>query len=286
MISTEKIQLFTFYNSHFNVLKDRFLETLQDTYEVTCVLGDFEANKQPVSHAVDMFIARSNMMCDAIEHNMGKIIVVSDIDIQFFRPSEPTVRASLEGVDMVFQKGDHLRPRNMGFIGIQCNERTLAFWKLVRERIRQTGRWEEIIVNELLDEDTTVSHAIFPETIWTPIMASRPTDIILHHAIAAGVSPKSKLKQMKKISAMLDRGTFHLFKIKVPGNSLVSQLHYAKKQYKEKGLGPVVFKIVPGILYGHLIDKNLGRIGTYLKKKNPKLYARLKPYVPNRPFTY
>lgn len=286
MQSQEKIKLFTFYNSHFNILKDRFLRTLQDDYEVHCVLGDFEANHQPISHAVDMFIARSNMICDAIKNNMGKIIIVSDVDIQFFRKSESTIRESLKGYDMAFQKGDNYRARNMGFIGIHCNPNTLAFFEAVREEIRKTGRWEEVIVNEFLDKDMGVTHTIFPETIWTPILSSRPADIILHHAIAAGVSPKSKLKQMIQIERMLTDGTFAKFKTKIPGNSFLSQLHHVNKQRKEKGAYTAFVKILPKVLYGYIIDRNLGKIGAYMKKKSPRLYNALKPYVPKKPYSY
>lgn len=286
MAPQEKIKLFTFYNSHFNILKDRFLSTLQDDYEVHCVLGDFEANHQPISHAVDMFIARSNMICDAIKNNMGKIIIVSDIDIQFFRKSESTVRESLKEYDMAFQKGDVHRPRNMGFIGINCSPQTLAFFEAVREEIRKTGRWEEIIINEFLDTNMGVTHTIFPETIWTPVLSSRPSDIILHHAIAAGVSPKSKLKQMIQVERMLAAGTFSQFNSKKLGNSLLSQLHHVHKQRKEKGVYVAFFQILPKVLYGHFIDKNLGKIGSYMKKKNPKLYNALKPYVPKKPYSY
>lgn len=278
MSQLEKIKLYTFYNSHFNVLKDRFLRTIKDDYDVQCILCDFAANKEPISQAKEMFISRGTIICNAIRDNFGKIIIVSDIDIQFFRPTEPVVRDMLQSYDMVFQRGEDfaLRSKNMGFIGINCHAKTLAFWEQVLQIIKDTGRWEEIIVNELLATTTDVTYGVFPDTIWTPMLHSRPTDIILHHAIVAGITPQRKLKQMEQVTKALERGTFTEFKIKTVGDTLLSQLHTVNRKRTEVGNLQALGVLLPRVLYNHFIDKNIGRVGLFIKKLSPTLYAKLK----------
>lgn len=286
---TKPIALYTFYNEDFMQLKDRFLSTLQDDYEIHCIRSDFDTGGKPIDKAVDMFIARGEIICKAIRDNIPHygsseegIIILSDIDIQFFRPTEATVREALKHFDMAFQKDDDEgNGKNMGFIALHCNERTLKFWQNVLEEIRTTGNWEQAIVNDFIHSDDmeknlSLNCGTFPDAIWNPILTSRPHDIILHHAVYAGVGQTGKLRQMNMVMKAIARGRFGSLKIKKQGNSLLSELRHARAEAKTKGAYAVATTMIPGILYRHLIDKNLGRSGQLIKKLSPKAYSLLK----------
>lgn len=277
--TNEKIELYTFYNEAFKKLKDRFMATIKDDYVIHCIRSDFSTGGQPIDKAVDMFIARGNIICDAIKKNFGKIIVLADIDIQFFAPTEPYVRKAMETHRMVFQRGEPStnRTKNMGFIALRCDEQILGFWQDVLAEIKASERWEEIIVNEMLEKRKDIDYGIFPDEIWTPMLPSRPKDIVLHHAICAGTTEKDKLRQMDYVVKSISNGTFDKLTIKPAYDSFMSLMGYVNIQRKTKGAKVAYMQILPRVLYNLYIDRNLGRLGVLIHKVSPRLYAKLKP---------
>lgn len=277
-----KIPLYTFYNAAFERLKDRFLATIKDDYDIHCIRCDFDTGGQPIDKAVDMFIARGKIIRDAIRENLGGIIILADIDIQFFRPTEPIVRKALESHRMVFQKGDvekANRSKNMGFIALRCDEKILAFWSEVLEEIRRTERWEEIIVNEMLEKESAPDFGLFPDQIWTPMLIARPEDIALHHAINSGPGEKGKIEQMDRVVDALKHGTFGSFSIPQARDSFMSLMRHVNMQRKSKGARVAFCMTLPSTLYSYFIDRNIGRVGIFIRKASPRLYAKLKPYA-------
>ncbi len=275
----EKIALYTFYNSAFENLKDRFLSTIQDDYDIHCMRCDFDTGGQPIDKAVEMFIARGNIINQAISENIGKTIILADIDIQFFGKTEPIVRKAAETNRMTFQKGEPSsnRSKNMGFIALRCDEQVLGFWKDVLEEIKASERWEEVIVNEMLEKRKDIEYGLFPDEIWTPLIPTRPEGIVLHHAICAGVTERDKLRQMNRVSKAIEEGTFGSFVVRPAYDTLPALLRYVNMQRKAKGAKVAFTKTLPQVLYEFYIDRNIGKIGAMIRKVSPRLYEKLKP---------
>ena len=87
-----------------------------------------------------------NMILGALKAQPpGAIILISDIDIVYFRPIAPIISYSTENrmehgelLDMVFQRNDDdSMEANIGFMALRCNERVIRFWEAVRDMVRK-----------------------------------------------------------------------------------------------------------------------------------------------------
>ena len=66
------------------------------------------------------------MIIDAIRQNLNDIII-SDIDIIFYKPVILIILENMINNDICFQKEKENLGINIGFISIYCNEKTLQF---------------------------------------------------------------------------------------------------------------------------------------------------------------
>jgi len=215
------LKLYTFYNQQFSLLKERFLKTLQDAYEVVCVSHEFDP-KQALFGGYEGVLFKTTFIYNAIKENLGKIILVSDIDIQFFSKTRKFVLETIQNNDVVFQS--HWFPNrktiNIGFMAIRCNERTLDLWEKVLSMVRmQHGGDQRAIMNLLgvwpknglgifpevkLKPQVTVKWALFPRKVWCfnntkELDKIAPLDMILHHATFARTQAE-KLAQMEQVA--------------------------------------------------------------------------------------
>ena len=81
----------------------------------------------------------------AVKENMGDIIVCSDTDVQFLRPSSRFLVDYLHTDDIAFQQNDHENKICSGFIVCRCSLQTQNFFEIVaEENYRQAWRWRAI----------------------------------------------------------------------------------------------------------------------------------------------
>ena len=153
------MKIYFFYNQNFLKVKDYFVNSMKDKFELCPINLDEQFNVgewrlgDSGSGKIVLWLFKTDRIIDSINQNMGNdnIIVFSDTDIQFFRPVIPTIEKYIDNKDMVFQSEfiDTFHV-NIGFIAIRCNQRSLDFWVNVFNCIKHTTKWDQLIVNCLL----------------------------------------------------------------------------------------------------------------------------------------
>ena len=89
-------------------------------------------------------------------HADGDVVVVSDLDLRFYRPLARLVHEYIAGRDAVFQRdNDYTIQANIGFMALRVTNRTRAFWAAVRafmdDRTRPSHTFnDQKVVNMLL----------------------------------------------------------------------------------------------------------------------------------------
>ena len=212
------MKLYTFYNKRFEKLKERFLATIKDDYEIKCVYLDFDS---PGKRDIRTLIIKSQFIHNAIKENMGHVIIFSDIDIQFFLPTRGIVEKYIKNNDMVFQceYAPIIQGVNTGFMALRCNENVLNFWKSVVKIMRETRMppKDQTIVRFLLGFypnypgllpdailERSIKWTVFPRSVWVcTSYKAIPPHIILHHAAYSRYQDE-KLAQMEEVKKMIE----------------------------------------------------------------------------------
>lgn len=183
-----KIKLYSIYTDEAAALKEIFLETLQDDWELHIshwgkAGQDGDWGTPSFAKLVKRKIA---YIIETIKENTGDIIIWSDIDIQFFGKCTDTILNSMSGNDIVFQAERWpAKEINAGFMAIRCNEKTLLFFETVLNfEIEKLKFFEQSAINSILKEQTVdLNWDVFPKEIWAPSHGGLPpAGILLHHA--------------------------------------------------------------------------------------------------------
>ena len=208
----EKIKLYGFYNEAHKVLKDNFLKTLKDDWEINIFYLDIKGNGDFRSKEfLEIAELKLPFCLDAIEKNQGNIIIYSDMDIQFFGSCDKIIKEEIKNKDMLFvQEGNMV---NAGFIVIKCNERTKEFFKLAcKEDIHKHHLSDQGVINELLNKNIMEDLKIgkLPSQFWLSTHSELPKDIIFHHAVnTASTKEKTslqlKLEEQEKIRGIYEK---------------------------------------------------------------------------------
>jgi len=146
----------------------------------------------------ETWIFKNRYIIDAIRSNMGRIILFSDIDMQYFKPVAPLIDECMRSNEMCFQRETlHYGFINTGFMAIMCNENTLQFWNKVLEILLETRRQKQAIVYHLvyfLKYD--IRWAVFPATVWSWHFAPLHRGVAVHHASFV-VGMENKFQQLR-----------------------------------------------------------------------------------------
>mgnify|MGYP003641494094 CR=1 FL=1 len=149
----------------------------------------------------------------AVKENMGDIIVCSDTDVQFLRPSSRFLVDYLHTDDIAFQQNDHENKICSGFIVCRCSLQTQNFFEIVAERLKKIidkpGGGEQYIMQDLIAEDwLQLNIKILPrDKIWNPGRKYQrledlniPDGIMVHHAnwTEGNASKTRQLNYVKK----------------------------------------------------------------------------------------
>lgn len=211
------IKLYSVYTDDIRVLKDRFVSTIKDNWELNLIKLDTLNGDN--NFGSDQFIyaltKKSEIVLNAIKENLNtdNIIIVSDLDIQFFGPCTDIILSSLNGKDIIFQRewlGQELI--NGGFIVIRPNERTLRFYENVilhdfskYEYIDQGALQEELLTNKEIKWGFLPVEYFYGRTHAVPI----PDKILYHHATCTGAtethtSLELKMMQLNEIKIFVE----------------------------------------------------------------------------------
>ncbi|MFA7001078.1 MAG: putative nucleotide-diphospho-sugar transferase [Candidatus Omnitrophota bacterium] len=210
-----KVKLFSFYDGSFEKLKDRFVETIKDDYEVNINYNKTFSNKTWCG-GIEVWLYKTQYVIDCIKNNMGDVIVVADIDMQFFKSSSHLVLKCMESFDLAFQRNPRpwnvAQPICIGFMGIRCSHNTSNFFEKVLQEIKSTGCHDQQIIVELLGANKrsqpqcefAIKWNYFPKSFWAYSSdekwnLTRPINIVLHHATGAK-DEATKLIQMDEMA--------------------------------------------------------------------------------------
>lgn len=184
----KKIKLYSIYTEEAYELKDIFLKSIQDDWEIN--LSFWGKNGEDGNWGTKSFgklIRRKvEFIVEIIEKNLNNIIIFSDIDIQFFRKCTDIIEQAIEKNDILFQSENWPEKNiNAGFIVIRCNQRSLTFFKTVLKKDFEKLRFfEQSAMNEILNDNRiNINWDVLPAQFWAMSFRTPPPfDIVLHHA--------------------------------------------------------------------------------------------------------
>ena len=82
--------------------------------------------------------SKVDLILQSIEENRDQIVIWYDIDIQFFDLQPKMLLNQLGNHDIAFQREGHrVTDVNTGFIVCRCNRATAAFFKKVKDGLKQ-----------------------------------------------------------------------------------------------------------------------------------------------------
>lgn len=140
-------------------------------------MEDLNVIKQRTAGGVPVYKFKTKLLLDALEDaGHEEILLISDVDIQFFGEVMPLVRQGnssclanqgIAGRDMCFQREFTELGVNIGFVAIRRTAAAIDFWNQVWEEL-PTGRHDQRIVNNLLytEKMPALRWGCFPPEIW------------------------------------------------------------------------------------------------------------------------
>jgi len=181
------MKIFYFSDDTFLDMKTNFELSFKDDFDKQFQFVEkININRNSPGSGVDIWKFKTEMIIDAIKQNIDDIIIISDIDIVFYKPVIPTILENMIDNDICFQKETPDLGINIGFISIFCNETTLQFWNEVYEILCNSNKWDQQIVNDMIyNGKYNIKWKLFPSSIWNWSQGNLNKDIILHHANCA-----------------------------------------------------------------------------------------------------
>ncbi len=198
------MKIYYFSDDSFLDMKINFETSFKDNFNKQFkYLENINIYRGKPGAGIDIWKYKTEMIIDAIKENLDEIIIISDIDIIFYKPVIPTIKESMVNKDICFQREHPNKGINIGFMSIYCNENTLQFWNKVYEILLNSDKWDQEIVNDLIyKHEYNIRWNLFPSSIWNWSQKNLNENIILHHANCVS-DKESKFKQMKLVSEFI-----------------------------------------------------------------------------------
>lgn len=202
------MKIYYIYNNDFLDMKTHFVRSMKDDFEhKPFFMENVKLDITYPAGGIEFWKFKTQMIIDAIKENItdNSVIVISDIDIQFFNPVIPIIEKIMAFNDMAFQQETELKGLNIGFMTIRCNSITLLFWETVLYYITSRNLWDKVVVNDLAINNGylfPLKFIRFPPQIWNSGHKNMPKNIYLHHANIIGTQ-QDKFKEMKRVVNLL-----------------------------------------------------------------------------------
>ena len=201
------MKIYYIYNNDFLDMKTHFVRSMKDNFEhKPFFMENLKLDSRGFADNIEFQKFKTQMIIDAIKENLkdNSIIVISDIDIQFFKPVIPLIEVIMGFYDLVFEKETEFKGLNIGFMSIRCNSITLLFWETVLYYIINHNLSDKVIVNDLAINKGylfSLKFTTFSSQIWNSGY-NMPKGIYLHHANIIGTQ-QDKFKDMKRVINLL-----------------------------------------------------------------------------------
>jgi hypothetical protein len=202
------MKIYYIYNNDFLDMKNHFVRSMKDDFEhKPFFMENIKLDSTQPAGGIEFWKFKTQMIIDAIKENLkdDSIILISDIDIQFFKPVIPLIEKIMAFNDMAFQQETELKGLNIGFMSIRCNSTILLFWETVLHYIVSNNSWDKQIVNDLAINKGylfPLKFMRFPPQIWNSGHKDMPINIYLHHANIIGTQ-QDKFTEMKRVVNLL-----------------------------------------------------------------------------------
>ena len=184
-----KIRLLAAYTEEIVCLKDNFLKTLKDDWDLEIDFcgkvgegnGDFGT-----PGFVQLTRRKIDRLAERVRSYSEDILVWADMDIQFFGLCTPLLLRALKNKDFVIQSEYWPQKKiNTGFMAMRCNPATAALFDAVKAMPFETFLFhEQTAIEKYLQENRLkINWAILPWQFWARTHGwPPPIDIVLHHA--------------------------------------------------------------------------------------------------------
>lgn len=175
------MKLYFFYNDAFALLKESFIASIKDPFELKGIdLKDLE-----LKVFGNLSQIKLNFVIGAVKDNIGDVIVISDVDILFFNEVIPTIEREMVDKDILFQS-EHgsldycsKNAMNIGFMVIRCSSVTYNFWLTVAWLTAAYNMWDQAAVNDLTRKARfNIRWGFLPDSFWSASNRNRLPDFI------------------------------------------------------------------------------------------------------------
>lgn len=131
------MKLYAIYTqSHQSMYENWFRPTLRDELEVSVVASSLEGNWEYMERGFrDAVLEKCDVILSAIDENMDRCFVYSDVDIQFFGPIREPLERAIDGFDIVCQNDHPQKQLCTGFFIARGSRVLRQLWQRVRTQI-------------------------------------------------------------------------------------------------------------------------------------------------------
>ena len=211
------MKLYSYYTpSHEVFFKNFLLPTAKREYQLVshqeeyqfCPSANFESNgwRETQYNKVLFWI-------EAIQDNMGELILCTDADIQFLGPTKSVLKATMGRNDLLFQKNNISGHICSGFFVCRCSYKTLNIFEIIAKRLKSImhidGGGEQYVMQDLFKEGWhgLKIGMLDRSKFWCPgktyediSSLNIPSEILMHHANWT-VGIDNKIKQLEHVKS-------------------------------------------------------------------------------------
>ncbi|MBC8427099.1 MAG: hypothetical protein H8E00_00425 [Deltaproteobacteria bacterium] len=213
-----KMKLYVIYTpSHSCLLNDWFLPTIKD--DLSLIIRHLDNNGSGYYRTKGWnwaILAKTALIIEAINANMGSKFIFSDVDIQFFDKFECSLDKLSDNYDIICQAESPFLNYCTGFFVCRASKVTLQFWEEILLLIKRNPRWHDQDAFNFLAKKTKYQHlrfgilpyqyiggGTFSGVSWHPgNILPIPKGIIMHHANFTKGVP-NKIAQLLYVKRMV-----------------------------------------------------------------------------------
>jgi hypothetical protein len=206
------INFYYFYTPDYEFWNNHLKDTLDKQFNLNPILVE-KINLSNVSHHFLNVSIKIELLIESIKKNMNNYIIFSDATIfvnknNLANLNEYISECLIKNKDIMFT---YLQqdPINIGFMLINCNEKTLFFWEEVLKKMKTTeNSWDQGVVNNLLSQQNSIYNIDYDffntNKIWCGGLI--PSDMVNSFLIYKScVNPQSN-RQKDRLNYLLTRG--------------------------------------------------------------------------------
>ena len=217
----KKGKLYCFYTpSHEKMFKEWLEPGAKKEYQINAIAFDQQLSDSGEYRLAGWRETQYNKVLywiEAVKENMGEVIVCSDVDVNFLKPSYNYFKELLHSDDIAFQtnRDDGSDRICSGFFLCRCSLQTQNFFEVVAKRLKaimhEPGGGEQYVMEDLINEGwLQLKIKMIPrDKVWNPGRKYEkvedldvPESVMVHHANWAE-GDEIKINQLEYVKSKL-----------------------------------------------------------------------------------